>query len=1196
MTPGWLLIGLALAYVGALFALAWLGDTVSRRRARTGQTKVGRPFLYACSIGVFCTSWTFFGSVGLAANSGYNFLPVYLGAIIAFALCSPLIQHIVRVAKSQNLTSVADFISARYGKSQGVAATAAIIAVIGTLPYIALQLKAVIFSVDLVLGPGALAKLPLPIDPALGVAILLAVFSIMFGTRHIAVTEHQDGMMLAVAVESIIKLVAFLAVGLFIAMQAFGTSGNFLAAIKTNPVLQQQFAQGIYWPTWITVTVLSFCAILLLPRQFHVTVVENKDPSEIKTAAWLFPLYLVAINLFVVPIAAAGLLALPKGTPADTFVLALPQLFNAQHMVMIAFIGGLSAATAMVIVDSIALAIMVSNGIVVPLMVKLRQSSASGTDISQRLLMIRRFAIFFIVLHGYLCYRLLASSQGLAGIGLVAFAAIAQLAPAFFAAFFWRSGTASGAMAGMLVGFVVWAYTLIVPWIVDAGLLPQSLMSSGPFGLSFLSPRALFGVVLDPLPHGVLWSLSANILTFTFVSLQRYPNAAERLQAEAFAFGSHLRPPHDRIAERPGTAIPVTVTAAELWGTVTRFLGADRAQRSLETFQVRHQIRVDQSAQADGAQLRYAEYLLSSAVGAASSRLIMTLLLLRRGDVKEPEAITLLDALPQALQFNRDLLQTALDQVRDGIAVFDQSMNLTSWNKQFRELLVLAPQYGQVGMPLESILRVLAVQKGLNDTGRAAFVKDRFARLVSSGDVFHDTVDNGKRVIEMRAAPMPQGGLVATFADVTERWAADAAMKRVNADLETRVLHRTNAVTLANQKLLIETQRANEANRDKTRFLAAVSHDVMQPLHAARLYSQSLLDRISDEEMIRINASVMTSLDAVDEILTAVMDIARMDNGRMQPELTTFPLNDVFDQLRVEFAPIASARGLSLTIMKTSLWVRSDRRMLRRVLQNLVSNAIKYSRRGGVAVGARRRGATPASVRGLSQNLSQVLLQVTDTGTGIPADMREAIFSEFSRLPNADQEKTGLGLGLSIVDRITRLLNHPVRVASVLGRGSTFTVEVPRTPALASVTIAPALKVVVAPQRQTSQGVSVLVIDNDPTILDSMRTLLTGWGCVVHSAGGIKAALDVLFSGDVQPVLVFADYHLDDGNGLDAVSAVRVRLGLNIPAVLITADTSAELAREARLFGCVLLRKPVRPAQVRSLVNQFALQHEAAAE
>jgi Na+/proline symporter/signal transduction histidine kinase/ActR/RegA family two-component response regulator len=1184
MTTGWILISLALAYVGALFLLAWFADRVSQR---TGANKP-RPLLYACSIAVFCTSWTFFGSVGLAANTGYDFLPVYLGPVLAFVFGHRFIQHVVKVAKSQNLTSVADVLAARYGRSQTLAMTATLIAVVGTLPYIALQLKAVVLSIDLILGPQAAQILPAPLEGALVVALLLALFAVLFGTRHTDATEHQDGMMLAVAAESIVKLVAFLAVGIFVTLTVFSSPAGLYAGVRETPALAKLFAQGIHAPTWITVTALSFCAILLLPRQFHVTVVENKDPREIRTAAWLFPLYLIAINLFVLPIAAAGLLMLPKGTPADTFVLALPQALNAQTMTFVGFIGGLSAATAMVIVDSVALSIMVTN-FFAPLLVK---GPKAAEDVSQRLLLLRRFAIFVIILAGYGAYRLLISVQGLAGIGLVAFAAIAQLAPAFFGAFFWRNGTARGATAGMLVGFLVWLYTLIIPWFADAGLVSRTLMTEGPLGLWVLAPEHLFGLELDRLSHGVLCSLTANILTFVFVSLQRYPAAAVRQQAELFSFYRRRQPAAAPVPSTPRPGIAVTV--GEVQTTVTRFLGIERGARSFREFETLYARQLDPAARADADLVRYSEYLLNSAVGAASARLIMTVLL-RRDAVDAHEAVRLLDAVPEALQFNRDLLQSALDQVRDGIAVFDKDMRLTWWNARFREVLGLAPEYGQVGVPLQTVLQAIGQSKEATRQGLAEFVNDRFYRLTGSIEGYYEHVDGGQRILDIRSAPMPVGGFVITFADVTERKLSADALQAANADLEDRVAKRTNDLSVSNRQLSAEKARADAANQDKTRFLAAASHDVMQPLHAARLYATSLQDKLTETEHLRINKSFLSSLDAVDEILTALMDIAKIDSGRLDPELSSFALNDVFDQLRIEFTPIAESHNLKLTIVKTSLWVRTDRRLIRRVLQNLVSNAIKYSKNGGVVVGARRSG------EGVPGTLGNVTLQVTDTGPGIPDSMREFIFREFTRLPDVDANVRGLGLGLSIVERVTRMLRHPVSLRSRVGKGSTFAVSLPRAAAL---TVAPttsqpnavaaAIPTLAQPRAASLRGTTILVIDNDPLVLDGMRTILSGWDCTVHTAIGIKAALAVLFDGKVQPDVLLVDFHLGDGTGLDAISSVRVRLGVQTPAILITADTSPDLAREARLYGASHLKKPIRPAQLRAAITHFARQRLAA--
>jgi Na+/proline symporter/signal transduction histidine kinase len=1195
---GWLLVVVAFAYVGGLFLVAWIGD----RFARAG----ARPLLYALSLAVFCTSWTFFGSVGLAAGKGYDFVPVYLGPILVFTLGWPFIRHIVRVAKRQNITSVADFLAARYGRSQALAATVAIIAVIATLPYIALQLKAIVLSSAVVFGLKQLPALGGVLDPALIAALLLATFATLFGTRHVDATEHQDGMMLAVAVESLIKLLAFLLVGGFVLFVMFGGPTEFVRAVGERPPLMALFANGINAPTWVTVTVLSLCAILLLPRQFHVTVVENKHPDEVKTAAWVFPLYLVAINLFVIPIAAAGL-TVTASAPPDTFVLALPASQGADLVSLVAFIGGLSAATAMVIVDSIALAIMITNGLVAPLLLRGRVvGGAAGQGLAGRLLMIRRASIFAVILLGYSFYLLLSQSAPLASIGLVAFAAIAQLAPAFFAGFLWRGGTARGAISGMLLGFCVWAWTLIVPWIAQDGLIGAAVLTQGPFGLSFLAPQAMFGVVLDPLSHGVFWSLTLNTVAFVGVSLISGANASEVNQAEAFAWGGARAVTAPTTFDAPQHEPGTRVTVGELETALARYLGAERIARSLRQFEFENTRRLDPSALADKQLLRAAERMLTSAIGPASSRLIMTSLL-ARDQFGNEDTLELLDAAEEALQFNRDLLQSSLDQVQHGIAVFDKEQHLAWWNRQFRDLMKLPAQLGQPGVHLYYVLAAIGERRGFNSQKADQWAREEMKRLASDTKPHQENLEISKRLIDMRTAPTPQGGVVVTFADFTEQQRAAEAQRQANEQLRLRVQERSDMLNAlegkvrertadlseSNRALQVARTRADEANLDKTRFLAAASHDVLQPLNAARLYADSLAERVVGTREAQIAGNIEASLDAVEEILGALVDIARLDTGRMDPEATTFPLNELFEQLKVEFAPLAKERKLDLRIIKTSVYLRTDRRLLRRVMQNLVSNALKYTRTGGVVVGVRRK---PRGKGGTG--LGNVLFQVSDTGPGIPKHKQEIIFREFQRLEETANDVRGLGLGLSIVDRITRKLQIPVAVSSKMDRGSTFTLEMARAmPVVAPATPrAGAQNTLPAPAARRTQltGLTVLVIDNDPGVLDAMDTLLLGWGCRVHKAESTKGALDVLYSGDVQPDLVLSDYHLDLGNGIDAVQAVRVRLGVSVPAVILTADASPEVQRAARDYGCAVLRKPVRAAALRALVNQLALQAVAA--
>src|SRR2546423_3649745 len=449
-------------------------------------------------------------------------------------LGTPLLRRVIQLAKSQNITSIADFIAARYGKSQAVAATVALIAIVGSVPYIALQLKAMSSSLETILSEDKVfSSIPIIGDIALVVTLAMAVFAVLFGTRQTDATEHQHGLMLAVATESIVKLVAFLAAGAFVTFWMFSPVELIERAMKTPEAVR---AIG-YVPSignFLTMTLLSFCAIMLLPRQFHVSVVENSSIAEVSRARWLFPLYLVAINLFVIPIALAGLVTFPFGAvDSDMYVLALPIEGNSPLLSVAVFVGGLSAATAMVIVECVALSIMVSNDIVVPLVLQRSGASREGKDFGDFLLRVRRFAIFAIMAMAYFYYRALGNTQ-LAAIGLLSFAAIAQLAPAFFGGLFWRKATARGAMGGMLIGVAVWIYTLFLPSFLETSTAGLQLLQHGPFGIEALRPQALFGADLPPLLHGVLWSLSLNVLTYVMISLARRPSSIERVQADLF--------------------------------------------------------------------------------------------------------------------------------------------------------------------------------------------------------------------------------------------------------------------------------------------------------------------------------------------------------------------------------------------------------------------------------------------------------------------------------------------------------------------------------------------------------------------------------------------------------------------------------------------------------------------------------------
>ena len=1176
MIHGWQVALLALAYIGGLFALAWAGD----RRMKVRPDGRGRPFIYSLSIAVYCTSWTFFGSVGLAAATGWDFLPIYVGPILMFVLGAPLLLRIVRLAKAQNLTSVADFMAARYGKSPAVAAIVTLVAVVGSLPYIALQLKAISISVETFLGPSPLGGLAVGAggianDTALVVALVLALFAVLFGTRHIDATEHQNGLMLAIAAESLLKLACFVAVGVFVVFGLMGGFGGLLTRLAESPDLAQRFGSGLNGSVWLTSTFLALVCIVLLPRQFHVTVVENTSEQELARARWLFPLYLVLINLFVVPIAIGGLALLPSHPAGpDMYVLSLPLEARASEMAVVAFIGGLSAATAMVIVDGVALAIMICNGFIVPWLVRRHLvGERPDVDMAGLLLGIRRLAIFAILMLGYLFHRALGGAGiGLAGIGLVSFAAIAQLAPAFFGGLVWRRATASGAIAGVVAGFAIWGYTLLLPWVARAGWIGGDLVSEGPFGIAALKPQALFFLQFEPLTHGVVMSLLGNVAAYVSVSLLRAPEPIERLQAQVFVADDVLRP-----SATPAFRLwRTSVTVADLEQTVARYLGRERAQRAFEEFRATRLAPASDQAEADPTTLRATERLLASAIGAASARLVMSLLL-RRGQVGSSSALRLLDDASEALQYNREILQSALDQVRHGLSVFDREMHLVCWNRQFAELLGLPPEVAKVGVPLERVLGICAERGDFGGGPKDRLVASRLMKLSVTRETFQERFVNG-RIIELRTAAMPQGGIVTTYSDITERVAAADALARANETLERRVLDRTAELTEANRALADAKVEADEANLDKTRFLAAASHDILQPLNAARLYASSLVERRTGGPEAQIARNVDVSLAAVEEILGALLDISRLDAGHYAPEMQPIAVAELLEALAVEFAPLARERGLELRFRPSRLWVRSDRRLLRRVLQNLVSNALKYTRSGGVVVGARRQGG-------------RVMLQVSDTGPGIPETKQAIIFKEFHRLEETAATVRGLGLGLSIVERISRVLKAPVRLASRPGRGSTFTVTLEAAEAgTRAVAAEPPLRTA----GHHLSGELVLVVDNEQQVLTGMAALLGGWGCRTLLAASTAQALEQA-RGLREPVTaILADYHLDEGTGITAVDAIRSALGSPVPAVVITADHTAEAQREVRGAGLGLLRKPVKAAALRALLTQLSIRRQAA--
>lgn len=606
--PANLVVLICLIYVAILFAVAFAGD---RRARKDASGWLSSPLVYTLSISIYCTSWTFFGAVGSAARNGLEFATIYLGPTIVFAGWWIFLRKLVTVGRVHNTTSIADLISARFGKNPALGALITLVALVATAPYIALQLKALTSSFQVItFDGGALAAATVALEPdyltAFWLAAGLCAFAIVFGVRNIDVNERHHGVIAAIAVEAVVKLVALLTVGVWV---VFGLRGVSATTLENLPVSLLD-PQDTFGARWVALCFLSGAAVICLPRQFQVTVVENSGENQIRTASWLFPLYLFLISLFIIPIAVAGTVTLPEGSNPDLYVLTLPLAADRGSIAMLAFLGGFSSATSMVIVSSIALSTMISNHIVMPLALRFSVVPvASARVVRSFILGVRRASIVFIVALGFLYFRLSGTSDALAAIGLISFCGVAQFLPSLVGGLYWRRATHRGAIAGIAGGFLIWGYTLFLPSFGGTFLMPQSVIENGPFALAWLKPQALLGLSgYDPLVHAVFWSMLTNSALFMAFSTLSEATPLARYQSTLFI--DIFR----RQTENELRVIRRTAHVPDLKRVAERILGAEEAMKLFRSAEIDRDGRV-----ASDALISLVEQRLAANIGAASA-------------------------------------------------------------------------------------------------------------------------------------------------------------------------------------------------------------------------------------------------------------------------------------------------------------------------------------------------------------------------------------------------------------------------------------------------------------------------------------------------------------------------------------------------------------------------------------------------
>ncbi|MDF3865812.1 PAS domain-containing hybrid sensor histidine kinase/response regulator [Pseudomonas denitrificans (nom. rej.)] len=1147
-----LIATVALLYMAVLFAIAFYGD---RRRAPLSPRV--RAWVYSLSLAVYCTSWTFFGAVGQAADQLWSFLPIYVGPVLLMLFAPWVLQKMIMISKQENITSIADFIAARYGKSQALAVVVALICVVCVLPYIALQLKGIVLGVNLLIGAGPDSTGIRAQDTALIVSLILALFTIVFGTRNLDVTEHHRGMVLAIAFESLVKLTAFIAVGIFVTYGLYDGFGDLVDQARVAPQLTEYWKETVHWPAMLLQTGVAMTAIMCLPRQFHVLVVENIEPRDLNLARWVFPIYLVLAALFVVPIALAGQMHLPAGVMPDSFVISLPLAEAHPALALLAFIGGASAATGMVIVASVALSTMVSNDMLLPWLLRRKGEAEQPFEVFRHwLLTVRRVSIALILLLAYVSYRLLGSTASLATIGQIAFAAIAQLGPAMIGALYWKQANRRGVFAGLAAGSLLWAYTLVLPVVAKGLGWPLQAFP----GLAWLAGRP-FGLSIEPLTLGVLLSLIGNFALFGLVSVFSRTRVSEHWQASRFI--------GQEISQKLSSRSMLAVQLEDLLMLAARFVGEERARQSFIRFAYRQGKGFTPSQNANDEWIAHTERLLAGVLGASSARAVVKAAIEGR-EMQVEDVVKIADEASEVLQFNRALLQGAIENITQGISVVDQSLRLVAWNHRYIELFEYPDGLIYVGRPIADIIRYNA-ERGLCGPGDPDLhVAKRLYWMRQGTPHTSERLFPNGRVIELIGNPMPGGGFVMSFTDITNYRDAEQGLKDANESLEQRVQERTFELSQLNQALTEAKGTAEAANQSKSRFLAAVSHDLMQPLNAARLFSAALAHQEKlPEEATELVRHLDSSLRSAEDLITDLLDISRLEGGRVSADVAAFPLSNLYDTLGVEFRVLAQEHGIDFHVRGSKLRVESDIKLLRRVLQNFLTNAFRYAK-GHVLLGVRREAG-------------HLRLEVWDHGPGIPPDKLHVIFEEFKRLDSHQtRAEKGLGLGLAIADRLCKVLGHRLEVRSWPGKGSVFSVSVPlaRQPAPAPLN---GHKVETPEQLN---GAQVLCVDNEDSILTGMNSLLTRWGCRVLTARS-REECQTLLDEDARPQLALIDYHLDDGElGTDLMAWLRTRLGEPVPGVVISADARPELVAQIHAAGLDFLPKPVKPAALRALLSR----------
>lgn len=1170
MFANWLLVSVSIGYIGLLFLIAYLGSKY-RSKLKTKQQTI----IYALSLGVYCTSWGFLGTTAQAANNSFTYISVYLAPILLFIFAWPFIQRIIKTSLKLKITSIADLLSSRFGKSQSLAVIITLVALIGTMPYIALQLKAIIYSYQILQETSDLLTWQL----GLIVSIILAVFTIIFGIRTIDVTERHSGVMIAIAFESLVKLIAFLLVGVFVSFFLYDSPVDIWQQSKDSISLEEQFS-GNSLIGLVGLLIIGISAFLCFPRQFQVMFVEIKEQKTSTLARWVLPLYCVIFAFFAGPLGLAGNLNYGDSLPADAYVLFLPAYNGHLWLSLFAFLGAVSAASSMVIVSTIALSTMLSNEIIFPLMFKYSTKQHNDFNHFQSQLLLIRKALVLIVIFLSFGLLLLSPPDTLASLGEVAFGAIAQIGPALFVAFYWRGATLSGVLTGISSGFIIWTIF---------NLLPQLGIYSHPLAATDLPQTTVITLI----------GLLVNIIMLWLVSLVTRQSIREQMQSKFFY----------TTKKKNQWSLPIQpkIDLAELKFLVARFIGQEKSEECFNQFESTHQSKNNKDF--NEAVLFHAENTLARVLGSASAKLVTSLASNGQGMAFDQVAKLVEDNSNQQLEFSRTVLQSAIENVSEGISVIDSELKLVAWNRRYLDIFNYPDNFIYIGCPISQLIHFNLSQK-------CYFVKDidlqvkKRIQYIKEGSRHNSEykLTNGK-TIHIEGSPIPGGGFVMIFSDITKYRQTEKVLKDENTDLESRVRYRTAELEKANRELaqanceLEQAQaKAEQAHIKKSQYLKACSHDLLQPLSAARLFSSAitLSSRVTNEERDQIK-QIDNSLEIANNLLLDLNEIARIESGNISPTIAPVEINHLFSMLTSEFNALTKEYKVDFHFKTSKLYIASDITLLARIIQNFLSNAFRYAHHDNdtenskVLLGCRRQG-------------NELSIQVFDNGPGIPEDKQQQVFEQFTQLDSTNHiGPKGLGLGLNIAQSLASILDHKIDLKSQVNHGCLFSVNVP----ICQSPVKP--KQVSRPANMSLLGVGVLCIDNEENILSGMTKLLSAWHCHVFTASNAQEAKEVYANHEDEIDILLVDFQLtgnesdnaqfsskvyaneghlpscldDNVNGIELIGQIREMSQYSLPAILITATTDNNLRSLAKQADIGYLRKIIKPIALRSLMSSL---------